>query len=314
VSDVTGQDLLNQSYAQVLALQSTIESSLSNLTAIANGQNLTWFDFSATPTPPTIPPTPVALGAIPTLTTPAMTTAPDFGYTPVGFDALQSAVMDIIDSGGANVSPTIQDAVYNQGIERDLQTQRMALDLAGARTGSKGFRIPNGMTTGLQNQVIQEFAWRKSDQSRTLTQTIGELVTRNLQMAIASGTSIQEALANIAIKTYEVLLDGQRLVLERFKTQADVALVSFKEEVATIIAVMEADIETQKLSMERQGLIVKEWEVTVNALVEKGKSQIAQAETSNALMLTAIDSLAKSYIGIAQTMGNQGVAITTHNT
>jgi hypothetical protein len=311
---VTTQYLLDQTTATIADLRTAARTSLTGLEAIAQGGAITWFDFSATPTAPLLAPQVVELGDVAPISKAKLGAALPFSYTPVLFEKLEEQVMDILTSGGANITPEIQAAIFDQGIERVLQTKIDMLHLAGTVAGSKGCRYANSMVKAQQDEIILNFGWMRSDASRNITQTMGELVQKNLQIAISAGVSIEEALSAIAFKTYETLVAGHRLVLDQFRTESEVAIEILKGDIERASLNLKALVESKTLNIEYQKLEVEEWKTQVMALVEKGRAQIMQAEQANRVKIESLQSLARSYIGIAETMKSQGVSIQTTKT
>jgi hypothetical protein len=305
--EITAQITANET--AIAEFQASANEALATLQSDAALPFLQHFDFAAIPVPEIGGAPKVGLGALASFQAATMTSAPEFVYTPQMFDALEAQVMDIVNSGGQNVTPAVQDAVFNQGYERLIQSTKDLLDLTGARTGAKGCRYANSMTKAQQNEIALNFAWQRNDTSRNITQTMGDLIQRNLSMAISAGVSLQQAQTDLAIKTYTVLLDGQRLVLERFKVDTDAAITLFDARLKSTMAQLEADMDNAKLTIEQQGQVIELFRSTSLNLIEEGRSQIQQMVEENRLRIEMIKAVAETYAGLSQSLGNQTVSI-----
>jgi hypothetical protein len=272
---VDGQSLLDQAYGEVQGLQAAAQTALGNLTTAASLPFLSWFDMAKiTPFAPANPaaialhgaPTNVkpvdtalakpaarlkiTLDSLPQMRQATLESAPDFNYNPELFTDLENQVMAILTSGGQDIAPAVQDAVFNQGHERLMQTTRDSLDLTGARTGSKGCRYPNSMTKAQQNEIILTFTWQRSDLSREIVRTMADLAAKNLQAALAAGVSIEQAKADIALKVFTTLLEAQRLVVEKFRAETEAYLAEFEGHIKAITLELEAEKLDQSIELE----------------------------------------------------------------
>lgn len=381
MSTTDAQAVLDQVYGNTTSLQTAMEGALSDLSAVAHGSFLDYFNISSIPAPDISAPAAVTLGVMPVMKkmdfsgstptprAPFSNNAPQFQAPTMDapgaefvFDEslineVEAQFSAIIQSGGSNISTAIQQAVFDQGYERNRQILSDALDLAGARTGAKGCRYPNSMTKAMQQQILTEYAWQRNDMSRQITKAFADLLQANLQTAMSAGLNMAAVKADLEGKIKTLSYEAQRLALERYKTQIESNYNVWKGQLEAILAnfqvektnyeltldyqaaqreymrlqaqeniaefdaanknqltQLEADKIIQQLQQEYERTLVERFRVASGALLEQGKAQVQQVMEENKIRSDAIESLAKSYIGIAQTMSSQGVAIVTKKT
>jgi hypothetical protein len=263
------------------------------------------------------------------------------------FQAFNALVMDFITSVGQNISPAVQDAIFNSGIERARLVYQDALDMAGARTGSKGFRYPNSMTKAFEKEVTYNYTNQLYDVNREIIKTMGDLAQKNIAMAVSAGVETNKALTEIAIKNLTYLLEAQRLVLDKFKVEQEAYTAQFNAQMQAIITSIDAQIkeatfnlEKQKLDLEAQRvtatiaiefdkldleiarvskeiiiavdkLHLEAWKENANILLEKGKAVITEMVQANLLKMEGLKSIAETYSKLMTSLSAQSVSIVT---
>jgi hypothetical protein len=327
------QLVLDNVYGNIQTLQNSVQASLNDIKSVISVPYLSWFDFSGT-TPPTLPAIPkLDITQFPVLT---MDDLPQLQRATLGIadtsqidttllDNLKSVVQGIIDSGGQNISPTVQDAVFNMGYERNLQILRDAIDITGARTGSRGYRYPNSMMKAQQDEILLNYMWQREDTNREIIRTMADIAQKNLDMAITAGVSINKAIAEIAIQNLTYLLEAQKLVYEKFRIEQEANLSLFKGQLEAIVAQFDALAKSQQLQIQAETAVadlgvkaseleLRKWMETSQIIVEKGKAQIQQMGEANKIKIEAIKDLASTVIGLLQVMNVQGVSVVTKRT
>lgn len=314
MSGMDAQALVNQVDDSILSLQSQAQEVLTQLQDVAGLPYLSWFDFAAVLPPALKQPDHITLGDLGAFQKARMGQAASFDFTPELFPAIEAQIMGIVESGGQNIAPAVQDAIFNQGYERLKQTTRDALDLAGARTGAKGFRYPNSMTKVQQTEITLNFAWQRSDLSRQIVREFADLVQKNLQMAVSAGVSIQEATTNLAVRSYTAALEAQRLVVETFKVETDANVAVYSEQLKTALAQLEADVDNAKLDIQVQEQTLNLFRTNSQNIIEMGRAQIQQSEEANRVKLEAIKGYVTAITALIQNMSASAVSIVTKKT
>ncbi|WP_243689463.1 hypothetical protein [Geotalea toluenoxydans] len=217
--------------------------------------------------------------------------------------------MEYIETGGVGIEQAVQDAIFNQGRERDLQTLRDAMDMAGARTGAKGCRYPTSMTKALQREAITTYQNAKADLNREIVRIMADLAQKNVQASIQAGISIEQLHADFAIKFSALHLDNARLIIEKFRTEQDAYVSEFEGTLKGIMANMEVQNVNGNLELSYQESLRQKWQIEANILLEKGKAQVQQAEQANNVKIAASQNLIAATTGMMQSLSNNAVTV-----
>ncbi len=201
---------------------------------------------------------------------------------PTLFAEVQTQVTNYLNSGGANVAPAIQTAIFNTGYERNLQTLTDAFDLAGARAGAKGNRYTNSMVKAIQAQAMTTYQYGLDDMSRKIVEVMANFANANLKEAISAGVSIDQVQAQIFTQTATVLVRIQELVLDEYKTNVLTNFQIFESQ----LRLQMTDLEVQKADRDEMRAWIGELrdqirltsQVTVTEFEVANKLQVLQAE------------------------------------
>ncbi|GAB7026022.1 hypothetical protein [Geotalea toluenoxydans] len=315
---MTPQELSNDIYAKVKELQAEVQEAMQRMESIAALPYLSWYNFSSTPAFEPQRAGTITLADLPELkkSTLSLDLSSDklekyrsHIWQAADLDTLQKKLMEYIETGGVGIEQAVQDAIFNQGRERDLQTLRDAMDMAGARTGAKGCRYPTSMTKALQREAITTYQNAKADLNREIVRIMADLAQKNVQASIQAGISIEQLHADFAIKFSALHLDNARLIIEKFRTEQDAYVSEFEGTLKGIMANMEVQNVNGNLELSYQESLRQKWQIEANILLEKGKAQVQQAEQANNVKIAASQNLIAATTGMMQSLSNNAVTV-----
>lgn len=315
-------DIMQTTMDAINSIRSEAMQAYDRLENIAALPFLSWFDFSSLPGFGPEEPRYVELGQSPKL---EKASAPwldalgpdtlDRYHTHVwqgtNLNALQTKIMEWIDNGGVGISSTVQQDIFNQGRERDLQTLRDEMDIAGARAGARGFRYANSMTRTLQNQAIQRYSDKKADLSREIVRTIADLAQKNVQFAFSQDVAIEGLHADFAVKFADLYRNINRDILDRFRVEQETRVAEFEGELKILGMDIEARLKNAEIGSLHQRQLLEAWTVNVGIITERGKAQIEQSKQANATKLAAARSLAAVYSSTIQNLTGSAISVVT---
>lgn len=317
-------EILDDTIAAIHNMQSEALAAYDKLESIAALPFLSWFDFSALPdfVPEAADKIEIGTASIPILdhvNVPALDSiTPDSFeryrahiWEGTNLDSMQTTLMQWVESGGVGISSETQNAIFQQGRERDLQTLRDEMDLAGARTGARGFRYANSMTRTLQNQAMERYSYKQSDLSREILRTIADLAQKNVQFAVQQDVAIEGLHADFAIKFADMFRNINRDILDRFRIEQETRIAEFEGELKTFGLDIEVRLKNASLSLEHQQQLLQTWVQQVNILTERGKAQIEQSRQASATKLAAASKIAEVYSRTIQGLTGSAVKIET---
>lgn len=314
------ESLSNDIYTKVQSLQSEVQEAMQRMENIASLPYLSWFNFSQTPTFEPQRAGVISISDLPTLkqailnidlSNDSLTKYRSHIWQATDLDTLQNKLMEYIESGGVGIEQAVQDAIFNQGRERDLQILRDKMDLAGARTGAKGCRYPNSMTKAEQRVALSEYGYGKEDLNREITKIMADLAQKNVQFAIQAGISVEQLHSDFAIKYSALYLDNAKLIIDKFRTEQEAYVSEFEGTLRGILANLEVEKVNGTLELQYQGNLQEKWRIESEILLEKGKAQVQQAEQANNVKLSAAANLVGATTGMMQALSSNSVAVVT---
>jgi hypothetical protein len=316
-------DILNDAISAIQTMRSEAMTAYDKLESIAQLPFLSWFDFSALPGFQPESPGKIELGtALPLLEKASVPLLDALGpetleryrahiWQGVNLDSMQGKIMQWIENGGVGISPELQDAIFDQGRERDLRTLKDEMDMAGARTGARGFRYPNSMTRTLQNQALARYSDKKADLSREIIKVIADLAQKNVQFAMAQDVDIEKLHADFAIRYADLYRNINKDILDRFRVEQEARIVEFEGKLKTLGLDIEIQLKNATLSMEHQQQLLETWKTQVSILTERGKAQIEQSKQASAVKLSAASKIAEVYSRTIQGLTGSAIKVET---
>lgn len=315
---MTPQELSADIYAKVKELQSEVQDAMQRMENIATLPYLSWFNFTQTPAFEPQRAGTITLADLPELqkallnvdlNNDSLEKYRSHIWQAADLDTLQAKLMEYVQTGGVGIEQDVQDAIFNQGRERDLQAVRDAMDLAGARTGARGCRYPTSMTKALQREILTTYQNAKTDLNREIVKLMAELAQKNVQFAIQSGISIEQLHSEFAVRFSALHLDKVKTILEKFKVEQDSYVAEFDGKLRGILANLEVEKVNGNLELSYQGALEKKWEIEANILLEKGKAQVQQAEQANNVKIEAAKAVAITAMGTMTSLSSNAVSV-----
>jgi hypothetical protein len=329
----TAQQMLDMVAADRQVWMSSLQTSLTSLQNAAGLPYLSWTDFSEL-TPPTLNAisaivkpgfATLTLSDLPVMKQAVQDTASMSQMDTAVFEPLKTAVMDLINSGGQNISPTVQAAIFDTGLERQTLIANRALDLVGARIGGRGARYPNSLMAARSAEIVTNLANQQSDTSREIIRTTASLFTATLQQALQSGVAITSTLAEITLKNLTYLLEAQKMVIDKFRTEQETYIREYEatvqarvnlysDQVRGKLGELEAEKTDKTVQLGVAGLALDKWYREESIKLDRRKALIQQGEEANRIKIESIRSLAAAFMELVKTMASNAVSVVTQKT
>lgn len=314
------ESLSNDIYEKVNELRSDVSDAMARLESIVGMSYMSWFNFSSSPAFEPQRVNPLSAADFPTMEKLSIPAGADLtidmmeGYKSkvwrsAELEKLETMMLQYIETGGTGISEAVQEAIFNQGRERDLQTLRDAMDLAGARTGARGFRYPTSMTKALQKEALAKHQDNKADLNREIVRLMADLAQKNTQFAAGQTREIERDYMDFSKAFIGVILDIKRGILENFRIGQEARVAEFEGTLKGVLANLTVQEKNAGLEQTYQEQLRVKWQIESASLLEKGKAQIAQAEHANGLRLSATENLAAAYIGLMQNMQANSISL-----
>lgn len=155
--------------------------------------------------------------------------------------AIWSAISTALTSGGIGISSALQRAIFNEDRQRKTQALNDSLLAINAGMGARGFRLPNSMTTGARNEVIQKYQFDLENQSREITKLMEEHARTNWQFCIQQGISTEQYQTDFTKAYNQLFNDVIRVSLDKYKADIEVAVTAYKAKIEGIVTRLQAE-------------------------------------------------------------------------
>jgi hypothetical protein len=180
-------------------------------------------------------------------------------YQSLTLDAVQAQLLSDIQTGGLGIAKPVQDAIFNEGTERDLLILNDAIAALEDEYSRKNFPSPPGALRKATEDLIGKFAASRSDTGRKIIASSAELAQKNTQFAVDSllkseemhihfATAFADRMLSVAKATTDAAISYFNVQVGRFNAQLDL----YKSDVAVYEAKLRG--ETQKLEVFKSGL------------------------------------------------------------
>lgn len=319
---VDPQTILSASQSYADDLKSDLSSAMSSLQSMSSYQ--TWVDFA-----PRNPFTPHEVDQIdpsnlPTLERsifsgdlgdpiPDIETYKTHVFIAPYLDQMQATLMDWIETGGVGISDDVQDALFNNMRERDLQAMSDALDAARSTDAKRGFRFAtHRRKTG---EVIVNYQQTRENRNREITALLADLAQKNVHQAIASNISIEQLHSHFSLGLSQLYFQLRNHLIEKFRIESEARISEFEAKMKVIMAGYNLQETNARLEIAYQEQLLKSWEVDMAQSTERTKALIQQAEQATQVKLEAMKGLVaglSAQISSALLQTN-GIAVTTSN-
>lgn len=201
---------------------------------------------------------------------------------------LEAQLADIILTGGTFIDPAVQDAMFNQTRDRDLQVLHDAMDTIADEDAAFGFPIHADTFFARQDVVRTQYMNTKSDRNREITAQIADLTQKAIMAAAEAQIKIEDLHATFTLGLGNLYTKLKDLVLNNTKLELEARLGEYEAKLKVINAGYSVQEANARVELGYQGLLEEKWKAEVQNLTERGKADIAQLMEQAKLRLSAI--------------------------
>lgn len=151
-----------------------------------------------------------------------------YNEDPYSSELLTSVTAELIDrvvNGGTGLNPSVEDAIWNRGRDREQINSRSTRETLIAEEASKGWQLPNGAVLNKLQRADQEAQNAISTLSRDIMIKQAELEQENVKFAIQQSIALEQVLIDHFNKVQDRALKASMYV-------QDTAIQLYNAEVA----------------------------------------------------------------------------------
>jgi len=230
-------------------------------------------------------------------------------YVSPFFTFLEPKLEDFIKNGGPGISDEVQQALFDNMRERDLQTVSDALDMVRANYGKTGFPLPTTMLRAQENEIVKRYQDDKANRNREVTALIAERAQDTMKAAVSSGIRMEEVQSQFSLGYARLFMDVSTQLIRQYQLMQDAYVAEFDGQLKTILAKVQVGEINSKLEYAYQEQVLEQWRIQTTAAIEKTKANIQQAEQSTEVKLRAAMGLSEFYKSMVAGIAGQANAI-----
>jgi hypothetical protein len=230
-------------------------------------------------------------------------------YVSPFFAFLEPKLEDFIENGGPGISDAVQQALFDNMRERDLQLVADALDLVRANYGKTGFPLPTSMLRAQENEVIKKYQDDRSNRNREVTALIAERAQDTMKAAVSSGIRMEAVQSQFSLGFARLFMDVSSQLIQQYRLMQDAEIAEFEGQIKAILAKTQIAEINSRLEYAYQEQLLKQWEIETSAAIEKTKANIQQAAQATEVKLRAATGLSEFYKSMVAGIAGQANAI-----
>lgn len=236
-------------------------------------------------------------------------------YVSPFFAFLEPQLIDFIQNGGPGISQSVQDAIFNETRERDLQILRDKLDVVRSNYGKTGFPIPTSMLRAQESVHVTEYGQARETTNYKITQLIAERAQDTMKSAVTAGIRMEEVQSQFSLGFAKLFIDVSNQLIAQYRLLQDAAIAEFEGQIKALLARVQVGEVNARLDLAYQEQLLKQWEVDTTASVERTKASIAQAVSNTEVKLKAAQSLSELYKSMVAGVAGQvsGISLQTED-
>lgn len=322
----TPESIINQAAAYLSDIKNEALEAADKLESIASLPYQIWIDFPSTKTIELTKASPVTGSEdLPSLSKVEMDLSMVGNFDPNNFKQatyispffafLEPKLEDFIENGGPGISEAVQQALFDNMRERDLQLVADALDMVRSNYGKTGFPLPTSMLRAQENEVVKKYQDDRSNRNREVTALIAERAQDTMKAAVSSGIRMEEVQSRFSLGFARLFMDVSSQLIQQYRLMQDAEIAEFEGQIKAILAKTQIAEINSRLEYAYQEQLLKQWEIETSAAIEKTKANIQQAAQATEVKLRAATGLSEFYKSMVAGIAGQanGIAIQTED-
>ncbi len=230
------------------------------------------------------------------------------------FTFLEPYLTQQITTGGPGISTEVQNALFNDQRENDLQTLADSLDSVRSNYGRTGFPLPTQVMRGQENEIIKKYDDIKANRSREITALLAERTSDFVKHAITTGSGMEETRMRFALGFSGLFNEITNSSINKFKAEQEARTTEFKGQIDLILSKLQIGKLNADLDLSFQTQLLKQWEIESTQAINKTVVLIKQAEQQTATQLEAAKSLATYYSALVASTASQLTGVASDST
>lgn len=154
---------------------------------------------------------------------------------------LDTRLRTYIDSAGYFLEQTVQDALFEQTRQRDLQTLNDALDAVDRKMARTGFPVPTSMHLAARNDIIKKYQDTYADRNKEITALIAAKSLEEKLAAIEAGVKMEDIRSRFQLEFGRLYWQAADYIIKKYESDVRAEMAEYEGQLKMILAKLEAD-------------------------------------------------------------------------
>ncbi len=218
-----------------------------------------------------------------------------YTYTSDFFTYLDPNLRTFIETETAFIDQTVQDALFQQTYNRDLQTLNDALDAANRTQARRGFPIPNSMLLAAQADIIKKYQDVKADRNKEVTALIAERAHDGRKHSIESGIRMEDIRSRFQLEYGRLYFQVAEYLVRKYQAdvQAEVARVSAELDQLKVKSTIDLGMVSSDNTW--TGLQMENLRTQMTRIIEDAKAELDVQKTEAQMQMSALTKMIEFY-------------------
>lgn len=175
-------------------------------------------------------------------------------------DFLEDKLIDFINAESYFITKEVQDALFNETHERDLQILSDMTDQVDRQmTGKRGFPLPISMKNAAINELIKKYGDTRDSRNSEITALIAERAHDGVKHSISEGNKMESVRSQFQLAFGKLYWDAARYIIDKWEAEIRANIAEFNGEIdlikaktGTDKAMADYDLDYTKMDQEQQ--------------------------------------------------------------
>jgi hypothetical protein len=211
------------------------------------------------------------------------------GYSSALLTALKAKILRDITNGGSGLGEDIERQLWQRDEERDLLDHQRAMDRIRAEWSASGLPLPDGALISSLTQEEVDYVNRRLDKNRMIAIEMAKIADANTRFAVEQASRLEKILmdfqgtlqqrifeaskatADLQIQTINAEIAKQRIMVDIYKTIADVRI----EDAKAVVQIYTAEVQAYAAEIQAESTRIDSIVRTFLAQVEMYKADVS---------------------------------------
>ena len=151
-------------------------------------------------------------------------------------DIMEPKLIELLEAQSYFINKEIQDALFQETHERDIQIFNDQLDAVDRKMAARGFPMPDSMLLAARNEIIVQYGDRRSDRNKEITALIADRAHSGMMGALAEGNKMEQVRSQFQLEYGKLYWQAARYIIDQWEAEVKAQIAIFQGDIDLIKA------------------------------------------------------------------------------